>query len=261
MANARIVYNFDTWQAATVTESSEITGRASSNLLADAPGKSWVTTGDTSEWVVFDLGSAVAITCVYINQHNFTSAATVTLEANTADSWGSPAYSQALTVATDADGVVLPSICFFLSETYRYWRLTVADAANPDGRIEIGNILGGQYYEFTRNWTDGGRVIWADPTVKKESPGAVELVKAYPAAQRYRQAVISFTQVGDTERQKWEAIFRKVGNTAPLVLALDPTDNPTTMSLFGYLMSEVGLAWQMVDYFDVATLTFEEKTR
>lgn len=261
MANARITYNFDTWQAATMTESSEVAGRASSNLLTELPGKTWVTTGVAAEWVVFDLGAPTLITCLYINAHNFTSAATVTLQANSSNSWGSPAYSQALTVATDSDGVVLPSLCLFLSETYRYWRLTIADAANGDGFIEIGNVYAGEYYTLTRNWSDGGQVTWADPSILKESPGAVEMAKDYPVKQRYRQAQLQFALMDATERFKWEAIFRRMGKHHPCLLALDPVDNPTKLSLYCYLKSDLSMAFRMVDLYDVVTLTFEEKTR
>lgn len=260
MSNARITYNFDAWLAATITQSSEVAGRLADNVLTSTPGKSWATTGDSSEWIVFDLGSATAITTFFINQHNFTSAATVTLEAHTSDSWGAPSYSQVLTVATDADGEVLPCVCFYLSETYRYWRLTIADAANPDGRIEIGNIYAGSYYTFTRNFSDGGRIVWRDPSSIKDSDGSVDLIRELGSGKRYRQALLSFTQVSDTERKKWEAIFRRIGNHAPAILSLDP-DDALELSLFGFLKSDVGLVWQTLDYFDVVSVTFEEKTR
>lgn len=261
MANARILYDFNTWLAATVTESSEVSGRASSNVLNPFPGKKWVTTGCTSEWIVFDLGAAASISGLYINAHNFTAAATVTLEANTADSWGSPAYSQTLTVATDSDGDALPSLCFFLSESYRYWRLTVADASNPDGYISIGNIYAGQYYTLTRNYSDGAGIAWRDPSGAKFAPGSVEMVKEYPKAERFRTARVAFSFVSDAERQKWETIFRTVGNVKPLVLALDP-DNPTTRSMYCYLTSDLSQVWQLIDLnYDIVALTFEEKTR
>jgi len=39
--------------------------------------------------------------------------------------------------------------------TYRYWRLSVTDAANPDGFLEIGELYIGSYLELTRNYIEG----------------------------------------------------------------------------------------------------------
>ena len=108
MANTRILYNLDTWDAATVTGSSQAnTDLVPANVLHDHVSKLWRTTGKASENIVFDLGTATNITVFSMFTFNLTASATVTLQANSANSWGSPAYSQALTIATDADGNVL----------------------------------------------------------------------------------------------------------------------------------------------------------
>ncbi|MCJ7561837.1 MAG: hypothetical protein MUO84_02360, partial [Thermoplasmata archaeon] len=68
---------------------------------------------------------------------------TVTLEGNATDSWGAPTYTS--TFATIADPLVL-----YLSQTFRYFRITFADAANPDGVIQIGNLYLGNYLQLTQ---------------------------------------------------------------------------------------------------------------
>ncbi len=97
--------------------------------------------------IVFDLGSAKAIDAISIYDHNFTSGATITLEANTADSWGSPAFSE--TIVYNADKILqyLAS-----QQTYRYWRLSIADASNPDGYIEIANLGLFEYMELSKTF-------------------------------------------------------------------------------------------------------------
>ncbi len=146
MANTRILYNLDTWDAATVTGSSQAnTDLVPANVLHDHVSKLWRTTGKASENIVFDLGAATNITVFSMFTFNLTASATVTLQANTADSWGSPAYSQALTIATDADGNVLQRLVYFLDETYRYWRVTFADSGNAASYLQIGRIAAGTY--------------------------------------------------------------------------------------------------------------------
>lgn len=104
----------------------------------------WLSTGDTSENLVINFGAAETVEAVAIADHNLTSGATVTLQANTSDAWVTPAYTQALTVAD--------IISFYLSEEYQYWRLVFADSSNPDGVIQIGEIYLGEYTELTAEW-------------------------------------------------------------------------------------------------------------
>lgn len=89
--------------------------------------------------IVIDFGSAKAITAAGLYDHNLTNSATVNLEANTSDSWGSPPYQQALTVAE------LTPILEYLNQTYRYFRFDISDVTNPDGYILIGGIYLGTY--------------------------------------------------------------------------------------------------------------------
>jgi hypothetical protein len=94
----------------------------------------WRATGDTSENIVINLGSAKAITAFVLQDHNLTSGATVTLQAHTSDSWGAPSYTSGALTVQDP-------IYFYPSETYQYWRILLADAANPDGYIDAANLF------------------------------------------------------------------------------------------------------------------------
>lgn len=98
----------------------------------------WKSTDITSENLVLDLGSALTPTAIIIADHNFTSGATVTIEANTSDSWGAPAYT--FTFSTITDPLIL-----YLSQTYRYWRIVMADATNTNSYLKIGNLYVGDY--------------------------------------------------------------------------------------------------------------------
>jgi hypothetical protein len=111
-------------------------------LLDGNPNSDFRSAGlDSPVWLKADLGSARQVRAFVLLHHNITSGATITLQANSADDWGAPPYSQAITWAA---GV----LCFFLNETYRWWRLTVTDASNPDGYIRASELYLGDYLEF-----------------------------------------------------------------------------------------------------------------
>ena len=91
MANARILYNMDTWDGATITGSSQAnTDLVPGNVVHDHVSKMWRTTGKASENIVFDLGTATKITVFSMFTFNLTASATVTLQANASNSWGRP---------------------------------------------------------------------------------------------------------------------------------------------------------------------------
>ena len=256
-AKLRILYNADTWDAATVTANSEVTDLEGSNVVHDFISLPWRSTGDTSEWIKFDLGSATSITCIGIFKHNLTSGATVTLEANATDSWGSPSYTQVLTIATDVDSAVLERIVFFLSESFQWWRITIADASNPDGYIQIGRIMAGAFYEFGRNFNSSFQLAMVDPSEGDETPGRQDYKRS---RKRYRRATLGFTLQDRTQMEKLQAIMTKMGNSEPCILALDPTNYPTKDSMYCYLKTPLNLAHRFSNYFDTASLVFAEVT-
>ena len=100
--------------------------------------------------ITIDLGSAQAIQAMILYDHNFTSAVTLTLKGHTADSWATPDFTESITYAAD-------KILHYLSstQTLRYWRLEITDAANTDAHIEISEFFLGAYFEPDKNFRYG----------------------------------------------------------------------------------------------------------
>lgn len=92
--------------------------------------------------ITIDLGSAQEVKALVIYDHNLTAAATIALKGHTADDWGSPDFSEAVTFNA-------AKIVHYLSvaTTKRYWRVEITDAANTDSYIEIGELYLGSYFE------------------------------------------------------------------------------------------------------------------
>lgn len=135
-------YNeIDALTASAISVSSSIGGQDASNLLDQRLSSQWLTDTATSQSVVFSFSAAIDVNTIGILGHNITSACTVTVEANTANSWITPAYSSTLTVYETG-----PVLRFLGStQTYRYWRITFAGQAS----LEIGRIWLGEYLSIS----------------------------------------------------------------------------------------------------------------
>jgi len=110
------------------------------NLHNQRLAKRWRSTDPSAQTIVCNLGSAQAVDTIAIMGHNISASATLTIEAGTADSWGSPAFTTSLTYNTAA---VLKFLA--AAQTYQYWRFTIDDGSNSDGYVEVGRFWLGTY--------------------------------------------------------------------------------------------------------------------
>jgi hypothetical protein len=257
----RILYNAASDRGANViTSSSDGTSNTDDNAVDDRVGKVWRTDTDTTEWIKWDLVvTSKNVDCVALIGHNLTASATVTFEGHTADSWGAPTVNETLTIATDSDSNVLPNIVhYFTQDTLRWWRVTIDDPTNPDGYIQVGRIMFGEYYEVTRDLSADMRVERVDPSEGTKAPGEVPVLTQKA---RFRRIRTTFQFVAQAEADKWDAIFDYVGNSKPALISWEPTTRPTKSSAYVYMLTPLTLAHQFSGYFDAAAIVWEEKTR
>lgn len=132
-----------------VSGSFDSTNFPSSCLTDYQPKPVWKASAKTSVWLKVDLGAAQSVKLVALLNHNLTSGATVTLEANASDSWGSPSYSQSLTWRST-------HIFLVLNQSYRWWRVTISDSGNTY-YPSIGEWFIGSLTTFTMNYDWPGR--------------------------------------------------------------------------------------------------------
>lgn len=250
MSNVRFLYTMK-FDAATISSSSEVAGLPDGNVVQEFVGKKWRSTGDAAEWIKFDLGAASKITMVVIFGHNLTSGATVTLEAHGTDVWTTPDYSHVLA----STGSATVPIVEFLDQTYRWWRITIADGSNPDGYIEVGRICAGEFYEPGVNVLETVQKSLVDPSIIEESDGkqgyAIEKTK-------YRVYAVQFGDISAAQQAELETMFRAVGKTRPLVFALDPDSYPENDTIYCKIKSDLNRAMKALAYGDVP-MSFEEK--
>lgn len=139
MAHTRLLWD-NLIDSATLTASSEDSALPGINIANALRSKVWRTgTSTADEDIVIDHGSAKAITCVILLDHDLTAGdSDIVLEANATDSWGGPSFSQAL---TRVEG---PIAAYFSSESYRYNRVAFTKSASGETR-DIGRVFVGTY--------------------------------------------------------------------------------------------------------------------
>lgn len=165
----------------------------------------WRATGDTSERIVIDFGSPQNITSFVMQDHNFTSGASVKLQANASDSWGSPSYDS-------GDLTIQDPIYTYPDQTYRYWSPVIADPSNPDGYVEVASMFLGVYKTF-----DNVNAWWgssqADGYILQANRSESGVLRRY-AYGRQRKLSLDFgNTVSNDDIDKFLAIQNSLVNT------------------------------------------------
>ena len=202
----RIAYN-NLFDDGTLTASSEATGYAVENTQNQRLAKVWRSTDASTQTVVVNLATAQTITVVAVMGHNLTSAANITLEGNTSDSWPG-ATSQTVTYNA---GVILK---FFTGSSYQYWRFTIEDTTNTDGYLEIGRLWIGTYMDvspsslldFTVTKKRSDMVVYGKNRQKFSTPGI-----------GWREFRLSFPVTANAMIEQIEDMYDDIGNHGNLI--------------------------------------------
>ncbi len=118
------------------------TGYLAANLQDRLAGRIYrANTND--DWMVIDLGSAQAVGMIGLAGHNLTRNGIFQAQANTADSWSSPAWDSGADEAFPG----IPCI-FYPDVNYRYWRLRMKDSSLS--KVEARWLGVSSYIELTR---------------------------------------------------------------------------------------------------------------
>lgn len=123
------------------------------------------------EYLRWDMGTPVNPECfiaigLYGEPLKLTSGATILLQANATNSWGSPAYSEVVPYSTE--GLLLYRAGGLHTTALRYWRLKIIDQTNTYGYIELSKVAltdamtftrGGVQYPFSETVSDLSDII------------------------------------------------------------------------------------------------------
>lgn len=162
--------------ATVITGSSQDANYPDDNIAEpQIPFIPWRTGALGSQNVVIDFGSARKIEIIIFNRTNF---ASVTIQGNAANSWGSPSFSQAITIGRNRltgryqHGEVLSGF------NYRYLRPLIADPGALGGETYylLGGLWAGPMHEAPRrmDWQVTERVLEPSEDVAAASGEAVQ---------------------------------------------------------------------------------------
>lgn len=115
------------------------------NLIQWNPAKPAKLTGTSGDWVV-QLAGPQEVAAVAIPYHYLDAGLDVRIQGNTSDSWGTPAFSHAITIpAKRLDGpsyqrwTVTPYLIFDTPQTYQYWRLAIVGTNSQP--VAVGRLM------------------------------------------------------------------------------------------------------------------------
>ncbi len=206
----------DSWEFAAVKHF----GRE--RLLDFDRGTAWRSAGlDESHFIEADLGAASRVTAAVIGDHNFSPEALIRLQANDVNEWSVPELDLAI-------GWQPGMLAVFPDETFRYWRLSVADPGNQDGFLSVGQFfIGSHLAPFSAVVT--GEVV-SELSADRDGAGV----------RRTREAEILVSD--PAEAAALEAFFRDMtysaeGVSEPFIFCPEPSAGSAVMVRLGRSLS------------------------
>lgn len=203
----------DLLKTGTLTTLGSLAGYDISNLLDIRLSRPWRTDDIASTWFKVDLGSAKDVDAIALIAHNLTSGATIHLQGNATDAWGAPSVDE---VVTWRSGVIY----LFLNsaETYQWWRVTIADAGNSDGYLEIGRAMLCEHFDLPEFPSTDFKDAPEDETQRSFSVTGQLYANV---GIKYRKYSIGLGVVADATRQAFVAVVNSVRIYDPIVLFID----------------------------------------
>jgi hypothetical protein len=202
------------------------------------------------EYVLFDLGSAQAVTLGIAHDHNMGSGGAVTLYGKSAaDPWASPGTTQALA----GDDLGRKRVLAFGSQSYRYWALVLDDVQNAAGYVEFGVPFVGTYLQFGRSYEHGGAPRQAEPlsVPMRADQGAIYVLRKN-APKRH---TVRYRWLTRAERDAYQAIEDAHQH---VFLMKDAVDYPGSETVYGVIAESAPVDEHVVTQFSLDIVLAED---
>lgn len=177
--------------------------------------------GYNSEFAFWDMGiSSNPRSFILIGARNspikISSTATITLQGNHTDSWGSPVYSEV--VPYDTEAMVLLGDGGLHTEPLRFWRL-VLDDQNVLGYIEIGDLYLGDNLVFDRGAVDfplSVKLLDRSENISSEGGQTYSDIKEKTASYSFK-----WNALVKEDMEQITDFFDQVGTSLPFFISMD----------------------------------------
>jgi len=207
-------------------------------------------TGDTDEWIKIDagVGNTITASCAGILGHNLSSGGTFKIQAHEDDThWGNPDLNE--TFVHDDDIMVE----YFTEASHRFWRFHFADAANPDGYIEIGRLTLGLYLQINIHSREIS-IIYDDNSRVDESPSRQSFSDEGVIARIYH---FVFPYWENAKRKEVVVMVMTIKKVKPIVLVPDEDNIDKIDMVYCKLNTDMSIN-HIVDFSWNGVLAFKE---
>ncbi len=206
-----------------IVASSEDPSFPVSNLTHQFRSKRWRSTDVTSENIVFDFQTSEPVDSVVLlwpkeDGIKLSESAVVTIQANATDVWTSPTISQVLTIDNTYE---VASHFFSSDQSYRYWRVLIADPGNPYGFLELGVIWIGKSLAV-ENAQNGFKFTLADRSKLSQTDFGHIYADELPI---FSSIDFTYSYLDYEAQQILENAFRTNGTKRPVLVVIDPSDD------------------------------------
>ena len=205
----RILWN-NLWDLYALTESQEDAAYPVENTQDSRLAKVWRTATPSAANIKIDAGLGQLITCnsAAIIAHNFSSSATLAIQAATAPTW-TVAFNTALTFR---EGTIVK---YFDSQSFRCWLFSFSDNSNPDGYYEVGRLFLGAYLQVDPS----SLVEFPEEHVRTDNQKFSRSNQLYAdEGIGYKQLRYKFEAASASAKTLMEALWDGVGKHTPFLL-------------------------------------------
>lgn len=216
---------------AAITAGSVQSGFPATNLQTPQPGTHWRSAGLGDLYLELNFGaSPPALDFVCLGAHNGQAAATwrVRAAASQGDLTASPGYDSGAgslfpTTRPDLDDWPLLWSYRHLAapETYRWWRIDVADAGNTDGFFKAGRIILDRAFQPARNISYGWGVELIDDSPRAAALGGQLWPSPRNAIRRALNGSLRFLDEDEAYGAVHELVRRR-GASRDVIVVRDP---------------------------------------
>lgn len=134
-------------------------------------------------------------------------------------------------------------------QTFRYWRLSISDASNPDTYLEISKIYLGSFVQFPHMKKDQKIPIGSTSESSISASGQIYGNFGY----YFRYGSINFTNITNTERQAINTAYKTIDKVKPFYLLIWESDLLLESPIYSVLTADlqftridvVGLKWDL----------------
>lgn len=202
----------------------------------------------TDQRIIIDAGASVAPQIIAILGHNFTTE-TISIQANSSDSWGSPAI--------DYEFASIKDIMFYLytGTAYRYWSILIENCNIPDTPPQIGHIKIGSLLDFSDPAALNSPGIDDNSVFQKSEGNELFGYKGQILARKFE---LDFQQLTESEVEDFIDMFTEVGKAYQLLVIWNATADYIVVPNL-YCSFVTGISFSLIGYqISGITISIEE---